>query len=224
MARDDELPMNSKDYTENDRDVELFQDAALESLTENGITASLKSIKWDDTPENRCKMKEMICEDLERDTVTDYGAQQANKNLARLRHIQFSEMDLHSALSVLDAAAETRSVRNGAHRARHSYPVDASDGKLNNNNSLVQELEDRSLIREVDPTEKAAQFAALDTLRPKDLAWRTAYEAGTLLPATTKAEAGRRASRAYRLKRKVEMTYNQVIDSKANVINSVRVE
>lgn len=185
---------------------ELFQEASLQSIREEGVLHNLQLKGLDFSEENIEVERALIMEELKLGRVSAFGSRRAKEIKAKEARLGYLNINLESAQAVLDVAFEgSTKLVDGVHKARHTYPIDPNDhGKLNNLNS--QAGSEYSQLTEVAPSIKAAQQAALESLGADDLKWLTEYHADLLPTAQTEAEENRRKAKASYLKAKVLKT------------------
>lgn len=183
---------------------DLFQEARMLSLTEEGITGSLKDADLEDTPENRAQMKLLICEELESTgNPSAFGmamAREQHKDLQTIRRSEESYMiNLEGGEEVLHEAEEGAGTCY-KHRGVWKVRLGAADASYKLRNDVAKDTSE--FVREIDPEVKAMQQSALSDLSEKDRIWLWEYE--SRLKSVGKHWTAGDKQRAYRLRKKVQ--------------------
>ncbi len=190
---------------EQSKGTDLFQDAALESLSAEGILHNLALKGLETTPENIKAESALIIEGLESGKVSAFGMSRAREAKKKADHIAWIESSANDNDAILRAALFPHEVikNNGAWRSRASV---LKLGVLENDKCTPEQVEQEMYFPTLsDPEAYTTQRAALCDLGDIDRKWLVAYKNKSLPAPTDKKERARRASKAYRRREKVKL-------------------
>jgi len=193
---------------------DLFQQAMLESLAEEGIKHNLQIKGLEVTPENIEMEHALICAELEAGKPSSYGMEKAKKQHKALQRIRHSEKSLMIARrdgseDILQEAEEDAGASykaNGIWKVRGA--VSTKHGVIINDAAV----ESPDYVNEATPEDKALQQSALSDLSEQDRIWLWEYESrgkGKGLSRTAKDR--QRASRLRKKVRKANKGLTEVV-------------
>jgi hypothetical protein len=193
-VEDQQLVKKAKRFKVSD----LFQEAALQSLCEEGIQANLQDKGLELNPENIEAEHALICEELERGVVSEYGKAEAKRIGAAQARQVFPEVSLtcdeeedSNASFILQEASLDR-------------PAVIGERGIVLNDVCTPEQHIEEERHDCNYTDRTQMLAALNQLNEYDRAFLEEYE-----NATKTYPKGDR-DRAYRLKNKIKRFYQEM--------------